>query len=96
MKSTVRKCVNCGSVHIQVYSWVDALHHPYYFCSMKCKEEFFAEEYPAMVKEEEEREEQEASVLPEMRVSIASKKEGRGTVVRSYRQVGRRTDTGSG
>lgn len=93
MKNTIRKCANCGSTHIQVYSWIDAFHHAYYFCNLKCQREFF-EEYPAMVEEEEEREERNASVLPEVRVSIASKKEGRGTTVRSYRKVGRRSDPG--
>ncbi len=70
------KCHTCGSFHIRMISWIDALRQTFYFCSMKCKREFLEEQ------KEKGDEETETSVLPEVRVFTARKEGERITVVR--------------
>lgn len=97
MSESVRVCSNCGAHHIKVFSWIDALNRPYWFCNLKCKEEFIREKYLEQRREEIAHENREASVLPEVRSFIARKgPKGNVTVVRGDSGVERESDQGQG
>lgn len=95
MSESVRVCASCGTHHIKVFSWIDALNRSYWFCSMKCKNQFIQHEYLEQRREEIAHENREASVLPEVRSFIARKgPEGNVTVVRGNSRVERESDQG--